>query len=68
MSKRDWAMKRVGDHTDAASLNEGWTNVMTAVHLLKAERARARRIVRAVGKMYGHNMTFEVTEILKRLQ
>jgi hypothetical protein len=72
MSKRDWASRKVRKvyYVEGLSDEEFPAEYITMVNLLKAERSRARRIVREVRKRYAHSIFADVAcdEILTRLQ
>ena len=66
MSKRDWAINTVNHHMQGNERNGYFLSPLQGVALLKAERARARRIVRAVRKMKLNESACD--EILARLK
>ena len=50
MSKQDWAINTVNHHMQGNERNGYFLSPLQGVKLLQAERARARRIVRAYRK------------------
>ena len=67
MSKQDWAREKVEKHLAEDGYYHGM-NVHDAANMLRAERSRARRIVRAVMKERHINSYDACVEIMARLQ
>ena len=73
MKKPDWAREKVERVSLRLDIHSGYFKQKDVIDLLKAERSRTRRIVRAVRKSCGgafrnHDAMRICDEILRRLQ